>query len=149
MHHVVFLINSIPTPLLHNITSYENIFGKPCDISFFKVFGCLCYASTITTHRKNLDDRSVRGVFLGFPHNTKGYIFLSLKYHSIEISRHVIFHENCFPYKLNCGLNRGPNTSSLPPLTESPVSAPTSNTAPLTEPHVPTATPSTPPDLSR
>lgn len=92
----------------------KNFFGKPYDISCLNFFGCLCYANTITAHRKKLDDRSVRGIFLGFPHNTKGYIYLNLKYHSINISRNVIFHENCFPYKLDCGLTRGPHTLSLP-----------------------------------
>ena len=52
VNHVVFLVNSIPTPLLNNITPYENLFDKPYDISFLKVFGSLCYVSTITTHRK-------------------------------------------------------------------------------------------------
>ena len=52
VNHVVFLINVIPTPLLNNITPHEKLFGKPYDISFLKVFGCLCYASTITAHRK-------------------------------------------------------------------------------------------------
>ena len=90
------------------------MFEKPYDISFLKVFGCLCYASIITAHRKKLDDRSVKGIFLGFSQNTKGYIVLNLKFHSIEISRHVIFHENHFPYKLDSGLPRDPNTLSLP-----------------------------------
>ena len=54
VNHVVFLINAIPTPLLDNITPHEKLFGKPYDISFLKVFGCLCYASTITAHRKKI-----------------------------------------------------------------------------------------------
>ena len=114
VNHVVFLINSISTPLLNNITPHEQLFGKPYDISFLKVFGCLCYASTITAHRKKLDDRSIKCIFLGFPQNTKGYIVLNLKFHRIEISRHVIFHETHFPYKLDGGLPRDPNTLSLP-----------------------------------
>jgi len=84
------------------------LFGKPYDIFFLKMFSCLCYASTITAHRKKLDDRSIKGIFLGFPQNTKCYIVLNLKFHSIGISRHVIFHENSFPYKLDSGLPRDP-----------------------------------------
>ena len=59
---------------------------------------------------KKLYDRSIKGIFLGFPQNTKGYIILNLKFHSFEISRHVIFHENHFPYKLDGGLPRDHNT---------------------------------------
>jgi len=68
---------------------------------FLHVFGCSCYSSTINVNKKKLDARSVYGIFLGFPHNIKGCILLYLKYHRIEISRHVIFHEYHFPYKLN------------------------------------------------
>ena len=78
VNHVVFLINVIPTPLRNNITPREKLFGKPYDISFLKVFGCLCYGSTIIENRKKLDDRSIKGIFLGFPQNTKGFIILNL-----------------------------------------------------------------------
>ena len=69
---------------------------------------------TLLNIGKKLDDRSIKGIFLGFPQNTKSYIILNLKFHIIEISRHVIFHENHFPYKLDSGLPRDPNTLSLP-----------------------------------
>jgi len=113
VNHVVFLINAISTPLLNNITAHGKLFGKAYDISFLKVFGCLYYATTITVHRKKLDDISIKGIFLDFQQNTKGYIILNLKFQSIEISRHVIFHENHFPYKLESGLLKNPNTLSL------------------------------------
>jgi len=112
--HVAFLINSTPTPLLSNLAPHEKLYGSKCDLSFLKIFGCLCYSSTLTANRKKLDDKAIKVVFLGFPHNTKGYIILNLKYHRIEISRHVIFHETHFPYKLDNDLDRGLNTLSLP-----------------------------------
>jgi len=52
VNHIVLLINYIPTPLLNNFTPYEQSFGKAYDISFLKKFGCLCYASIITAHKK-------------------------------------------------------------------------------------------------
>ena len=149
--------------MLNNITPYEKLFGKPYNISFLKVFCCLCYASTITAYRKKLNDRSVKGIFLSFP---KGYIFLNLKYHSIEISKHMIFYENHFPYKLDYGLTRDPNTLSLivsntynsaydfffsdiTPPPEPSVSTSASNNASLIEPPPFALPPSTSPDLSR
>jgi len=56
----------------------------------------------------------VSSVFLGFQPHTKGYIFLNLKNHKIEVSRHVIFHEHQFPYILNVDSNERPNILSLP-----------------------------------
>jgi len=114
VQHVVFLRNCAPTPLLQDIAPYEKYFGKPCDISSLRVFGCSCYSTTIHANRKKLDTRFVHGIFLGFPHNTKGYILVNLKYRRIEISRHVIFHEHHFPYKLNHDNTRSPDTLSLP-----------------------------------
>jgi len=112
--HVVLLINCIPTPLLHNMTPYEKLHGSLYDISSLRVFGCLCYSSTITSHRKKLDDRYVFGIFLGFQPHTKGYLFLNLQNHKIEISRHTIFYENHFPYKLKDDNTKSPNNLSLP-----------------------------------
>jgi len=84
-------------------------------ISLLYVFFCFsCYSTTIHANRKKLDTRFVHDIFLGLPHNTKGYIILNLKYHRIEISRHVIFHEYHFPYKLNHDDTRSPDTLSLP-----------------------------------
>ena len=88
--HVFLLINRIPTPFLNNRSPYEKLNGTLYDLSILRVFGCLCYPSTITSHRKKLDERSVSGIFLGFQPNTKGYIFLNLKNHKIEVSRHTV-----------------------------------------------------------
>ena len=57
---------------------------------------------------------SVHDIFLGFLALTKGYIFLNLKYHRIEISRHIIFYENHFPYMSKNDKNDSPNSLSLP-----------------------------------
>ncbi|WVZ11776.1 hypothetical protein V8G54_016306 [Vigna mungo] len=88
----------MPKPVLQNETPHERLHGSPCDLSLLRVFGCLCYANTITSQRKKFDDRAIPGIFLGFKKHTKGYLFLNLKNHKIEISRNVVFHENTFPY---------------------------------------------------
>jgi len=50
-----------------------------------RVFGCLCYSNTIIANRKKLDSHVVPGIFLGFQSHTKGYIFLNLKNHKVEV----------------------------------------------------------------
>ena len=96
------------------MTPYERLYGTLYDISLLRVFGCLCYSSTIKSDRKKLDDRSVSGIFLGFQPHTKGNLFLNLKNHRIEISRHTVFYENLFPYKMKDDNNKSPNNLSLP-----------------------------------
>jgi len=87
---------------------------KNCDISHLRVFGCLCYSSTILADRKNLDSCVVPRVFLGFKPNTKGFLFLNLKNHKIDLSRNVVFHEICFPYHSKCIQNNDSTSLSLP-----------------------------------
>jgi len=104
VQHVVFLINCIPTPLLNNVTPYEKLHKKLCDISSIRVFGYLCYSSTII----------VPGVFLGFKSNTKGFLFLNLNNHKIDVSRNVIFYENSFSYHSKLIQSNDSNSFSLP-----------------------------------
>ncbi|WVY91439.1 hypothetical protein V8G54_036953 [Vigna mungo] len=102
----------MPTPLLNDATPHEKLFGNLYDISVLRVFGCLCYISTLTSHRKKFDARAVPGIFLGLQQHTKGYQFLNLQNHKIDMSRNVMFHENCFPYtSIN---NSGSNSLSFP-----------------------------------
>jgi len=52
--HSVFLINRVSTPLLKNKSPYKVLYDSLPDINSFKVFGCLCYASTLQAHRTKL-----------------------------------------------------------------------------------------------
>jgi len=81
----------MPTSLPNNATPCEKLHKMLCDISFLRVFGCLCYSSTILAHRRKLDNRVVPIVFLGFKPNTKSFLFLNLKNHKIDLSRNIIF----------------------------------------------------------
>ena len=98
LQHVVLLINCLPTPFLNNISHFEKLYDIAYDISSLKIFGCLCYTNTLTNNRKKLDPRASASVFLGFKPHTKGYITFDLSSGATMVSRHVIFHEDCFPY---------------------------------------------------
>ncbi|KAL2325560.1 hypothetical protein Fmac_024618 [Flemingia macrophylla] len=109
--HAAYLINCIPTPFLQNISPFEKLYGKPCDIASLRVFGCLCYISTIKANRKKLDPRANPCIFLGFKPYTKGYLTFNLHTHQLEVSRNVIFYENHFPYLTSISSNESPSPS--------------------------------------
>jgi len=112
--HAVFLINRIPTPFLKNASPFEKLYNKQPDLSYIRVFGCMCYNSTLVFNRNKLDPRANASVFLGFKSNVKGYIVLDLKNHSINVSRNVVFYENYFPYSQKTNDDTNVNSSDIP-----------------------------------
>lgn len=91
-----FIINRVPSPVLDNKTPFECLYHSLPDYSVFKVFGCLCYASVHDSNK--FDPRAIRSVFVGYPYGCKGYKLLNLATKQIFVSRHVIFHEQTFPF---------------------------------------------------
>lgn len=87
---MVHLINILPFLVL-NIKSpfeVELLHHTPPTFVDLKVFGSLCFASTLTQHKTKLDPRAYKCIYLGFNLGTKG----------ISISQNVIFYEHEFPY---------------------------------------------------
>lgn len=111
--HAAYLINRLLSPLLHDKTPFELLFNKSLDYSQLKVFGYLCFASTISQTITKFSPRARRCVFFGFPFNVKGYKVFGIESHTVFVSRDFIFHENVFPFVLNsCGFVQQP--PSLP-----------------------------------
>lgn len=94
-----FIINRVNTPLLNNQSPYHILHNKPPDINQLKVFGSLCYASTLSNQRTKLDTRARKSLFLGYAVGYKGSILLDLNSFNIFISRNVTYHEQILPYQ--------------------------------------------------
>lgn len=100
MAHAVFLINRVPSTFLNDASPYEIMYNQLPSLSNLKVFGCLCFASTLTAKRKKLDSRARKCIFLGYKTGVKGYVLYDLKSREIFMSRNVHFYEAIYPFLL-------------------------------------------------
>jgi hypothetical protein len=67
-------------------------------IDSFKVFGSLCYSTSLHSHRTKLDAKARKSVFLGYSVGFKGFVLLDIHTREIHISRHVSFYQHILPY---------------------------------------------------
>lgn len=93
MHVANYLRNRSPAAGL-STTPYEAFTGAKPDVSHLRVFGCPVWVKVPDQHRKKLDPKGVKGIFVGYEPGTKGYrIWLPTAPNRITISRDVLFDE--------------------------------------------------------
>jgi hypothetical protein len=89
-----------------NCTPFELWLDYPPDVSNLRWFGCLCYALVPNTinmatgnqqKRKKLDVRSIRGIFVGYAPNQKGWCVLDCTTGTVITTCHVTFDESGSP----------------------------------------------------
>ncbi|KAL4285046.1 hypothetical protein GQ457_16G030870 [Hibiscus cannabinus] len=93
-----YVINRLPSKILDGKSPYELLHSCLPTYSHLRVFGCLCFVSTLRRTRDKFTERALPAVFLGYAPGVKGYKVYVLQSHTIMISRNVIFHEKIFPF---------------------------------------------------
>lgn len=94
----VFLINRMPTPILHNSSPFETLFNQKLDYKFQRIFGSACWPNLWPYNSHKTDFRSKQCVFMGYSPNYKGYLCLHLPTGRTFVSRDVQFIETDFPF---------------------------------------------------
>lgn len=91
-----YLINRLPSSVLHDKSPYELLYHKQPDLTHLRVIGCLAYAYNNTTDK--FQPKAIPTVFIGYPQNQKGYLLYDTSTHKVLTSRNVLFHEHSFPF---------------------------------------------------
>ncbi|GKA72947.1 zinc finger, CCHC-type containing protein [Tanacetum coccineum] len=115
VRHAIYILNSVPTKALEDITPYEAIKRRKPNLENLRVFGCIAYAKVPSQHLTKLDDRSIRMVYLGNEHGSKAYRLFDPTTQRICVSRDVKFKEN---EKWDWSKYLGENTNDEPEWTD-------------------------------
>lgn len=90
----VYLLNRLPTKAVQNKTPIEAWSSQKPSAKHLRVFGCICYVHIPDQKRTKLDDKSEKGIFLGYSTQSKGYRVYNLRTKKLMISRDVEFDES-------------------------------------------------------
>jgi len=93
-----YLINRMPTRILDGKSLFELLYGKKPTLDHLRIFGCLCYATTMGP-RDKMSPCARRCIFMGYPNLQKVYRVLDPSTWDFFISQDVIFPENVFLFR--------------------------------------------------
>ena len=106
-----YLLNLLPTHVLHNKSPFHMLFGRPHGYHILKIFGCACYPYLRPYHPYKLHFRTSQCVFLGYNRCYKGYRYLNssgrftflaqlslMKRNSLILRCSSSLHLHLFPY---------------------------------------------------
>ncbi|KAL0364512.1 UNVERIFIED_CONTAM: Retrovirus-related Pol polyprotein from transposon TNT 1-94 [Sesamum angustifolium] len=87
VYTAVYLLNRCPTKAVQNMTPIEAWSGKKPSAKHLRVFGSICYVHIPTKKRHKLEEKTEKGIFLGYSTQLKGYRIYNLKTKKLIISR--------------------------------------------------------------
>ncbi|KAK4398435.1 Retrovirus-related Pol polyprotein from transposon TNT 1-94 [Sesamum angolense] len=92
--HCSLSTQQVSTKAVQNMTPIEAWSGKKPSAKHLRVFGSICYVHIPTEKRHKLEEKTEKGIFLGYSTQSKGYRIYSLKTKKLIISRDVEFDED-------------------------------------------------------
>jgi len=97
-----YVLNRCPTKALKFVTPYESWHGRKLSVPHLRVFGCLAYALVPAQHRRKLDDKVIKCIFVGYSAESKGYRLYHPQSKHILVSWDVVFVEDAVQPLLSC-----------------------------------------------
>nr|GFA24096.1 zinc finger, CCHC-type [Tanacetum cinerariifolium] len=94
VRHAIYILNSVPTKALEDITPYEAIKQRKQNLENLRVFGCIAYANVPSQRLAKLNDRSTKMVYLGNEQGSKAYRLFDPTTQRVCVRRDVKFKED-------------------------------------------------------
>lgn len=104
----VYLINRLPSSILNNESPYYKLYNRHPDYRGLRVLGCQCFPSLRHQGSSKFDKKTYPCVFIGYSSIHKGFRCLEPKTKRVYISRHMVFDESVFPFKIKRKINDSP-----------------------------------------
>ena len=79
------------------MTPYEYIYGLKPNVSYMRIFGCMVYVNVQKDKRRGLQSNTQKCIFIGYPAQYKGWMFLDLETRQELIGDTAVFDECVFP----------------------------------------------------
>jgi len=86
VYTAVYLLNRCPTKAVQDKNPIEAWSGKKPSAKHLRVFGSICYIHVPDQKRHKLEDKTIRGIFLGYSTQSKGYRVYNLQTKKLTIS---------------------------------------------------------------
>ncbi|KAM2243153.1 hypothetical protein PS2_009934 [Malus domestica] len=93
MRIAAFGINRLPQPRLEFVSPFEKLWNIKPTVSYFRVFGCVCYVFVPNHLRSKFDKKAVRCIFVGYDIQRKGWKCCDPTSGRCYTSRDVVFDE--------------------------------------------------------
>nr|GEW43182.1 integrase, catalytic region, zinc finger, CCHC-type, peptidase aspartic, catalytic [Tanacetum cinerariifolium] len=108
----------------HHKTPYELVHNKKPDLTFFRVFGALCYSTNDSEDLGKLQPTADIGIFVGYAPSRKGYRIYNKRTRQIMETIHVQFDELTKPMApVHLGTGPAPNFLTPGQIIQAPVNS--------------------------
>lgn len=93
MKMAAHVINRLTRSKLEFVSPFEKLWGCKPAVSYFRVFGCVCYVFVPSHLRSKFDKKAVRCIFVGYDNQRKGWKCCDPTTRKCYSSRNVVFDE--------------------------------------------------------
>ncbi|KAK1650444.1 hypothetical protein QYE76_068249 [Lolium multiflorum] len=90
----VYLLNRAPTRSMIGGTPYEAWYGRKPSVDHLRTFGCVAHVKTVSSHKRNLADRSTPMIMTGYEEDSKAYRLCNPSTNKVIVTCDVVFEED-------------------------------------------------------